>query len=214
MQTPETFLTELLRTTKECFEQSPIYKKQQNCSCQWSYSACATPIQRKKVILIGINWGVSGNHSPQTQMPTGEDIKTYTFIQRSRKYLEQYFGLQFDPPNFNYTNLCFFRTPRQKDLHRKDYEMSLPLFMEFVKYVEPNLILSLGNTNTQILECFKKLTNINKHYDSQRKHYGVKASLDVFPYISVPHPNAHVLTQSREEIWQKIGQDILIPKCE
>jgi hypothetical protein len=212
MTTEEQFLQRLLADTKEKFLESPVLGEQQLCGRQWNYSACGTPIQVGKGILLGINWGVSGDHEPQTEMPDGKDIPTYNFIQRSRQFLEQHLHLDFDTKNFNYTNLCFFRTPREVFLRPKDYENSLPLFRKFVEFVKPEWIFSLSNNNTKILQQHGQLRFTIDYYDSESKHKGVKANLWGHPYFSVPHPNARVKAKSREEIWEQIGQQISLLK--
>lgn len=206
MTREEQFLNQLLADTKKRFLTSPVLKKQQLCGSQWNYSVCGTPIQIGKGILLGINWGVSGDHEPQTEMPDGKDIPTYNFIQRSRRLLEQHLLLDFETLNFNYTNLCFFRTPSEVFLRPKDYENSLPLFKQFVEFVKPEWIFSLSNNNTKILQQFGQLTNATDYFDSEQKHKGVRANLWGHSYFSVPHPNARVTAQSREEIWEQIGQ--------
>jgi hypothetical protein len=210
MTIEEHFLQRLLSDTKEKYMLSPVFAEQQKLGRQWNYSVCGTPIQIGKGILLGINWGVSGDHNPQTDMPDGKDIPTYNFIRRSRHYLENYLRLDFDTMNFNYTNLCFFRTPNEVILRPKDYENSLPLFKQFVEFVQPDWIFSLSNGNSKILSQFGLLTNTTDFYDSEQKHKGVKANLWGHPYFSVPHPNARVKTKSRNEIWERISEQILM----
>lgn len=209
MTVEEQFLQDLLAYTEEMFLNSPVYATQKQSGCQWSYSVCNTPIQRGKGILLGINWGVSGYHVPQTKMPDGKEITTYNFIYRSREFLERYLLLDFDTLNFNYTNLCFFRTPKESSLHKKDYENSLALFRKFVEFVEPKWIFSLSSNNNKILSQFGHLTDSTDFYDSDNKYKGVKANLWGHSYFSVPHPNARVKAKSRNEIWELIGEQTL-----
>jgi hypothetical protein len=204
------FLQRILADTKEMFLDSPVFAQQQQLGRQWNYSACGTPIQVGKGILLGINWGVSGDHKPQIEMPDGKDIPTYNFIHRSRRFLESYLLLDFETMNFNYTNLCFFRTPNENILRPKDYENSLPLFTKFVEFVKPQWIFSLSSKNSKILSQFGQLTDSMDFYDSEQKHKGVKAKLWGYPYFSVPHPNARVKTKSRNEIWERIGEHTLL----
>lgn len=210
MTIEQQFLHRLLADTKEKFLSSPVFAEQQQLGRQWNYSVCGTPIQVGKGILLGINWGVSGDHQPQTEMPDGKDIPTYNFIHRSRHFIENYLLLDFDTMNFNYTNLCFFRTPNEIFLRPKDYENSLPLFKQFVEFVKPNWIFSLSNNNSKILSQFGQLTDSTDFFDSEQKHKGVKAKLWGHPYFSVPHPNARVKAKSRNEIWERIGEQTLL----
>jgi len=115
----------LLFDTDKQFKKSPVYQKQLTLGKLWNYAICATPIQKGKGVLFGINWGGSDGYKPQSAMPTGQDIVEYYFIKQSRKPLKQ-LGLDFSTFNFNYTNLCFFRTPRANILEFEDYKLSLP----------------------------------------------------------------------------------------
>ncbi len=206
MANEEQFLKQLLFETKIKFQESPIFNEQLTLEEHWYYSICGTPIQIEKGILLGINWGAGGEHQPQTEMPDGKDILAYNFIQRSRQNLEKYLSLDFNDINFNYSNLCFFRSPHEIFLRPKDYENSLPLFKQYVDFIKPKWIFSLGNNNCKILSQFGKLTDFKEYLDSERKHKGVTAKLWDYDFFSVPHPNARVKTKSRIEIWEQIGQ--------
>lgn len=209
MTTEQQFFNQLLVKTKEAFNKSPISEKQPNI--QWNYSICGTPIQKDKGIILGINWGADGSHEPQSEMPDSEEAKNYPFIKRSKPFFKEYLQLDINSINFNYTNLCFFRTPKANDLSLSDYKISLPLFKEFVKFVNPNWIFSLGNSNyTKLIEMGElTLTKDNQFYDKDQKHYGVSSNLWGHSYFSVPHPNARVKTNSRNEIWKQIGEQFI-----
>ncbi len=209
MTNEEQFFKELLTVTKVAFHNSPVFKEQQKLGKQWNYSICGTPIQLGKGILLGINWGVSGDHVEQTKMPDGKDIPSYNFIQRSKPFLEKYLSLDFDVINFNYTNLCFFRTPDEIFLRPMDYKNSLPLFQQFVQFINPKWIFSLGNNNCKILLQLGQLANVKEFYDNDKKHKALSAELWGHNFFSVPHPNARVKTKSRNEIWESIGEEII-----
>ncbi len=210
MTQEEQFFRRLLVDTERKFFESPVFIKQQQLSKRWNYSVCGTPIQKNKGILLGINWGADGDHEPQMEMPDGEDIPNYNFIQRSRPFLEKYLLLNFYIINFNYTNLCFFRTPKESCLNSKDHENSLPLFKQFVEFVKPPWIFSLGNNNYNILLGLGQLTDVMEYFDSEHKHKGIMAKLWGHNFYSVPHPNARVKKKSRNEIWEHIGQQPLL----
>ncbi len=204
----DVFFKQLLDRTKQVFKITDVYKKQQGLKQNWNYSVCGTPIQKNKGILLGINWGADDNHEPQSDMPEGKDILEYRFINRSKKYLENYLKLDFNSINFNYTNLCFFRTKAEKDLSDDDYKSSLPLFKSFVEFINPPWIFSLGTGNYYRLQQFGELKNIKEFPDSENKFKGVTATLWGHKFYAVPHPNAHVKGASRDEIWKLIGKNI------
>lgn len=205
--TIENFFQQLREQTKKNFTDTPIYQMQKRLGKQWNYSVCGTPIQNKKGILMGINWGADENNEAQLVMPDGKDIATYKFIKRSKKYLETYLQLNLDTVDFNYANLCFFRSPGEKDLMNEDYKQSLPLFKQYVEFIKPPWIFSLGESNTKRLQQLGELKSCKEIPDSQSKFKGIIGNLWGVPYFSVPHPNARVKAKSRDEIWKGVGAE-------
>lgn len=203
----EEIFQQLLEETKNAFTDSPIDRKQKKLGKKWNYSICGTFLQPSKGILMGINWGVDGDHEPQTAMPDGKDIVGYPFIKRSSKYLENYLHLDFDVINFNYANLCFFRSPHQKDLAFEDYNRTINLFKKFVDYINKPWIFSLGDSNSKLLEDLKVLDYKNELPNKDAKFRGITGEIWGIPYFSVPHPNARVKSELREEIWNCIGEE-------
>lgn len=204
------FFSELLSDAKIIFEQSPVYLKQSAQGKSWNYAVCATPITKEKGILFGINWGGEDGYSAQSVMPDELRIVKFPFIQRSKKYFRKYLNLDVAPPNFNYTNLCFFRTPKEKDLSNGDYKLSLPLFEKYVRYINPPWMLSLGATNFKKLKDLGLLSNIQTYFDEQNKFRGYSAQLWQWKVYFVPHPNAHLTSHARETIWAKVAMDMKI----
>jgi hypothetical protein len=203
------FFKELLVKTKTEFYKSPIYKKQNDDKNRWGFSICGTPIQKGKGILLGINWGGHGEYDEQKEMPNGNDILTYNFIQRSQPFFDTYLSLKVDKVDFNYTNLCFFRTPDIKSLSFQDYECSCPLFQQYVEYIKPRWIFSLGIKNYYLLKDMKKLSSTEEFHDSESKHMGATGKFLSYNFYAVPHPNARIKTNSRNEIWDKVGKQFI-----
>jgi len=206
-RTPEEFFTDLLALTEQQFRLSPVYQKQLKHGKLWNYAVCATPIANGKGIIFGINWGGNDGYKPQTIMPTGEDVAEYTFLNRNLKYLKN-MGLNFSEINFNYTNLCFFRSPRVSLIENEDFALSLIPFEKYVRYIDPPWMLSLGIKNMQILNRFGLLKNIKRYHDDQKKFSGISAQLWDRKVFAVPHPNAHVPRESRATIWEKVINEI------
>lgn len=198
------FFSELLVDTDRQFKKSPIYQKQSTLGNQWNYAVCATPISKNNGILFGINWGGADNFQPQTIMPSGQGITEYHFIKKSRQLLEKQWGLDFTSINFNYTNLCFFRTPKERYLSADDYKLSLPLFERYVRYIDPPWLLSIGGTNLKVLGSLGVLKNIRQHFDRQGKFRGHSGQLWDWNIFSVPHPSAHLTSEARLTIWETV----------
>jgi hypothetical protein len=204
----DVFFSELLTDTDKQFKKSPIYQKQLTLGNEWNYSICATPISKGNGIIFGINWGGSGNFLPQTVMPTGDDIADYHFIKQSRQFLEKHWQLDISNINFNYTNLCFFRTPKEKELSSDDYKLSLPLFEKYVRYINPPWLLSIGGTNLKVLSGLGLLKNIQYQFDNEKKFRGYSAQLWDYNIFSVPHPTARLTTEARNTIWTKVTEEM------
>ena len=204
----DTFFSELLIDTDRQFKKSPIYQRQLTLGYQWSYSICATPISKDSGIIFGINWGGSGNFLPQTVMPKGNDIADNHFIKQSRQFLENHWQLDVLNINFNYTNLCFFRTPKEKDLTSDDYKLSLPLFEKYVRYINPPWLLSIGGTNIKVSNNLGMLKNIQYQFDNKKKFRGCAVQLWDYNIFSVPHPAARMTTEARNTIWTKVTEEM------
>lgn len=205
LNNPEDFFYYLLNKTKEEFIRTPIYKKQVLLNRNWNYAVCATPIQKGKGVIFGINWG-GDCISAQTKYPTGENIWNYTFIQQSKELLKRYLAIEEGTHDFNYTNLCFFRSPKLTDLSQDDFRISLSLFQEFIEFINPEWVLSFGSTNIKILYKSKHITEVKGFNPEVGKRFrGHSAILfNKFPFYSLPHPQAHMSGVAREQLWAKV----------
>jgi len=201
------FLSALLSETKEQFKKSPVYEKQYKQKKEANYSVCATPILKHAPVLFGINWGGSDIFESQEVTTQFDDITKYPFIKRSQKYLEQ-LGLSFSEINFNYTNLCFFRSRKAIELEEGDYRLSIPLFEKYVNYINPKWILSIGYKNYEILNKLGFLKSVNIHTDKVSKAQAYSAKLWDRDIYFAPHPNAHFSNEKRNAIWAIITTEL------
>jgi len=210
--TPQTIYENALEKAKSAFEESNIFKKQKSENTNWGLSICATPIQIGKPIIIGINWGGGNSNSFDFQkgMPSKEcflkDYSNgdYTFLKKSQNFIREFLGLDIEKAEFNYTNLCFFRSPISKDLVYKDYQDCLPIFESLVKEINPPWILSLGNSNITILKPqIKEFKEPIK--TAGTNHFAYIEKLWDYNFYCVPHPNARKLSNAvRYEIWKNV----------
>lgn len=209
----------LLDQSTELFAQSRLKSSQEQKKVKWGMSLCATPLAQKKGILLGINWGggngrVGDNYDVQAQMPTRTDFLDayldgqYRFIKNSRELLNKCLDIdvESDPLQFNYTNLCFFRSPDVSHISFSDVEVCLPIIRQLIEFIDPPWILSLGNSNMKYLEGdIKDLKTTSKKGTNQKNQFGYAGTLWGKKFYCVPHPNAKWLTKDiRSEIWKSV----------
>ena len=194
---------------------STILRNQIATGKKWNYSICATPIVIGKPLVLGINWGGGGpkdnfDYSVQNKMPTKEgflkELKNgeYKFLSLSKKYFEKHLDLNIDTDDFNYSNLCFFRTPNIKYLKGEDFKISIPILKQYVKELKPSFILSLGNTNINYLKQSYELNNNSLELLNSGKALAYKGTLWSIPFCCLPHPGAHLFGNDRDKIWDLV----------
>jgi len=203
------FFKKLLKETAIAFESAPIKGQQKTKKESWNYAVCETPILRNASIILGLNWG-GKNIEAQTDYPKIKTDRTWNFVNNSKKYLEEYLNIK-NINKTNYSNLCFFRSPKIKYLKWKDWELSLPLFKKYVEYINPPWLLMFGNSGIPILKHFNHLSNLNRVEAKgiTRRSFGYRGILfDKFQFYSVPHPQARISTESRNDIWKQLFTQI------
>ena len=143
-------------------------------------------------------------------MEPDEEIKNYKFIKSNSTFLINYLHIDLEKLDFNYSNLCFFRTPKENNLTSGDYALSIPLFKEYVKFINPPWIFSFGITNfLRLIQAREiKKEQFKKHPDNHNKFYGVSGKLWDVQFYAVPHPGAHMSTNARLTIWKSITNEI------
>jgi hypothetical protein len=195
------FFEQLLDKTQIAFFKSETFKK--NGDKNWNYAICDTPIQEGKGIFFGLNWG-GKDIDVQTAYPEADKKRNWNFISKSRPYFRDY--IQAEIEGLNYSNLCFFRSPKFKDLHPSDWSLVIPLFQEYVDYINPPWALMLGKPSPL---WANHLTNKIEYHVFDKKYkkkvYGYNAFIfQKYPFGAVPHPQARVSNEARKEIWEKV----------
>jgi hypothetical protein len=102
----------------------------------------------------------------------------------------------------------FFRSQKVIELEEHDYRLSIPLFEKYVRYINPNWMLSIGITNFKILDNFELLRNIKPHFGQKGKVIGYSANLWGWNVCFVPHPNAKFTNEARNAIWAIITTEL------
>lgn len=201
----ETFFYQLLETTKQAFANSDTRKKHPNEN--WNFAICETPIKRVEGLVFGLNWGGDDINQQSLYPPERREYgRNWKFVTHSRKYFREHFDVEIE--DLNYSNLCFFRSPDMKRFVPKDWKRGIPLFEAYVKFVEPSWCMMMGNPNPLKQDHIKDLnreTVLNEK--GNRKVYGYTGLLfGEYPFGCVPHPGAHISSNSRNEIWEKVMQ--------
>ncbi len=218
----EQFFKYLREKTDLAFQKSQIKYKQDRKNRSWNYSICATPIQQKKGILFGLNWGGDGEYESQTKMPTATAINdnpgANKFIYTLLPNLRKYFNLN-SISEINYSNLCFFRSPKISDLKNEDWELSLPLFIEFCEFINPPWIIFTSISKSQI-ERLKRLNSKKSDLIILGEQFSIKQGDKEFigykkgkfnnttDFYVVPHPGTQLWNESRKKIWEKASSVI------
>jgi uracil-DNA glycosylase family 4 len=204
----------LLDKAKRLFELSEIKIRQNRNMYQWGLSLCATPVTPRGGVILGVNWGGGDvadktRYSFQGRFPTQiEFLEDYIngrhpFIQKSEQLISEFLHIKVEDVEFNYTNVCLFRSPNVSDLSIKEVRTCLPILKEFVELIDPPWILSLGNTNIVYLE--PDLKDLKKYVETGTLHVGYSGKLWGYKFYSVPHPNARKLTNDvRHRIWDAV----------
>jgi uracil-DNA glycosylase family 4 len=208
------FFNKLLDEAKEAFQQSKLKVHQDTKNLKWGLSISATPILPGNGVILGINWG-GGSKSDntgyeiQSSMPSKIDFLNdykngyYGFIKKSKNLLKEFLQINVDSVEFNYTNLCLFRSPKASDLRYDDIQLCLPIVKEFVDFISPPWILSLGNTN--VTHLVGSIKDLRRKETKETNHYGYSGTLWGYKFYSVPHPNARKLTNEiRHAIWKNV----------
>ena len=202
----EQFFYDLLAKTREVFHQSKTYKIHGDKN--WNFAVCETPIQKGKGVFFGLNWG-GDDVDVQTEYPKAEQERNWNFVSHSRRYFRDHLNTEIEV--LNYSNLCFFRSPKAIKIHNDDWELAIHLFKEYVDYIEPPWTLFLGSPKylekNHVTEK-NPIVVLNKKNNRNVNGY-IGRLFGIYPFGSVPHPQAHISTEARHEIWQKVIDGML-----
>ena len=192
------FFKQLIEKTRLAYEKSPVYEKYGHKN--WKYAICDTPIKKGGDLLFGLNWGGKSHHA-QEHMHSNYD-RNFRLAKHADKYLNKYFKLKLE--DLNYSNLCFFRTPKSNLLKKKDWELSLPLFKEYVEFIEPPRSIMFGKPNYLLRENIKNFDRLEFNQSKKRAFAYTGLLFDKYPFASVPHPSSTVTNEGRDFLWSEI----------
>ncbi|BFP40573.1 hypothetical protein FGF1_14180 [Flavobacteriaceae bacterium GF1] len=203
--TEKQFFKQLQEKTDRVFKNSEVYSK--NKDKNWYYSICNGPIYSKKPIVFGLNWGVSQDkdfegHQAQTSYPSIIDNDTWPFKTHVNHYLLKYFGYTFD--EVNYSNLCFFRTPNTDYLSYQDWRDAIPLFKEYVEYINPPYLIMMGAPKYLNEQELSSIENHGVLPEGKNRRSFVRTGVLFykFKFGSVPHSAAHISPNTHDILWK------------
>lgn len=179
------------------------------------YSLSSTRLIQNAPLLLGFNWGSSGGHSPQTianfpknsfldLLNTPGELGSFA---RVGSFLEAYLP---DVPLDKYvqSNFCFFRSKKDGDISPNDLLATTPIFIDFLKHLEPSSIISFSSRLYEYLSGTDMLINVNeKHFPSRNRNaWSRKGTLkydesQVSLYF-LPHPNYPITGDARKACWE------------
>jgi hypothetical protein len=207
--TPEDFFEFLLAETASKYSISPIRKE------ELFFSVCGTSIEKGKGVLFGLNWGGSDKfrpYYPQSSMPNSDSLKhddpdTYLFINKLLPNLTNFKKIK-SINEINYTNLCFFRSKKIRDLQVQDWENSAGLFKLLIEYIDPPWIIftSIGKSSVSRLWNTPevRITSSNDFRQDDRIFTAYMGEYqNSIPLFTVPYPYlaGGISDDTRLKIW-------------
>ena len=204
--TEEEFFYQLLSKTRDTFLKSKTYQKFQDKN--WNSALCETPITKNQGLFFGLNWG-GDDIGQQTGYPAKYRKRTWQFVSHSRKYFRKYFNKEIE--ELNYSNFCFFRTPKANLLVNDDWKLTYPLFKEYIDFINPPWSLMLGKSD-YVLSSHVTIKETFSVWDSNNNktvngYYGIL--FKKYPFGAVPHPQARVSSEARNEIWSLVTEQLI-----
>ncbi len=202
------FFNESLNDTKKVFEKSDIYED--SVKNNWWYSVSATGIFIGKPLIVGFNWGAAQGvlYEPQKEyrFETFEGLyDELGSFKRTIKYFHVYCPLALSGMQ---TNFCFFRSPKESDISSRDLELSLPLFLKYVEYIKPSMLITFSGSlikylikNELLVDHKVKQISNGKSTISPLKGKFV-ANNQKIDLVYLHHPNSPVKAEARNEAWE------------
>ena len=206
MTQEEQFFNELLNKTRLVYESSPVCKKH-GATKNWHYAICDTPIQKGKGVFFGLNWG-GKDHKAQTVHPSEDYVRDWPLAKHANHYLAKHFDTSLD--KLNYSNLCFFRTPTAKYLSYQDWQLAIPLFQEYVEFINPPWAIMMGNPKILNEKQFSNRKRLEfKAPNATRRSFAYVGLLfGKYPFGAVPHSAARCSPETHNALWAKMEVEL------
>ena len=198
------FFNHMLDKTQKVFYKSSTFVKYGDKN--WNFAVCDTPIQKNTGVFFGLNWG-GKDIDTQSKYPDANKARNWNFISHSRRYFREFLNAEIE--QLNYSNLCFFRSPEAVIIEKDDWSLAIPLFKDYVDYINPPWTLMLGKPN-HLWNDHLSNHNTIKIWDSKNNknvHGYTGLLFGKYPFGAVPHPQANISTKVRKAIWQSVVKE-------
>lgn len=202
------FFNKLLSETRQAYEKSEIYPL--SIKNNWSYSVTATGIFIGKPLIVGFNWGAAqgDNYKPQRDYPFEHFEGLYDDLGSFKRTIPYFHDFYPKALTGMQTNFCFFRSQRENQISAKDLQSSLPLFLKYVEYSKPSILITFSSSlknhliKNDLLVDYqdKMISSSNKlihPLKGQFVYQGQKIKL-----VYLPHPNTPVTSEARKKSWE------------
>lgn len=196
-------LTKLLKEVELAHEKSRIKQYADEKGVNWNYELIISALEEKQPLIVGFNPGVDsdwkeyqiGNeYKPQSSVYPRKFLEIYKgSIQRIIPYVEKYYP---DQPldRANHSNLCFFRSANEDQIHYSDVELCKPIFDKLLDIIDPSIVFCFSK---QLKEHMVKSGVVENFSEKWIKPENGKRSCAVATaklkngtnVVFMPHPN-------------------------
>ena len=197
-----------IKNNKYCFENNR----------KWGYSLIESSLEVNQPLIIGFNWGVNKKWDDYKQ---GKAYKNQEEIEKRDVNLREYKGFvqkvlktgkrHFPKIKFekaSHSNFCFFRSETENQISEKDINLCLPIFLEMIEIVKPNVIFCFSSKAKDFLlnkgfihnPKTKTIQSTREKGNSYKVVVGLtKAGIPIF---CLPHSSSRLKNEVRENAWK------------
>lgn len=204
-------LNRLLSELGEVYEKSDIKQYCLEHGHKWHYSLITTPMKSDSPLILGFNWGASGDkpYEPESSVvPEEFHASEVGSLSRIIPFCKRYYGNDF-LSEASQSNYCFFRSKAEDQISNKDIQLCEPIFDQLIEAISPSIILCFSSK----LRNYLLGTNRVRSKTSKSISYKRGARLVTFEATRamlatgieikfLPHPNYPMKGDARSEAWE------------
>lgn len=191
----------LLPDVKKAFNKSQIKHIATQKKAKWQYEIAPSAPISDSVLLLHFNPQAALNKGYRGQ----KLISKHPF--KPQGSTKTFFKIYFPFEKISEGYLSPFRSLDDKQLSKKDIELSLPIFEAFIKVLQPKKVVSFSVPMIEMLQKHEYLTNIEEEEvtDQGRTVISSRAILNVgdlkIPIYFVPRPSSRLLKDLKTMAW-------------